>query len=132
MTTISDLCDVYGISRSTALRRVKDCFGDAPRRGKAVHLDASQTQVFADYMAKQTASVTRHDAPSDASPTHHAERPQDPLETPTVRALVAQYEARIRDLQDEVERLHAALEREQQTHVGFWHRLGQRLLGDGK
>lgn len=123
MATLTDICDTYGISRSTARRRVKDCFGDAPMTDGRIELDASQMHEFADYMRKHDITA----APIDAPETHQ----QCAINAPEVRALVAQYEARIRDLQDEVERLHAALEREQNTHVGFWHRLGRKLLGDG-
>lgn len=123
MADITDICNTYGISRSTARRRVKDCFGDAPMTDGRIELDASQMHEFADYMGKHDATA----APSDAPEAHQ----QSVIDAPEVRALVAQYEARIRDLQDEIERLHAALEREQNTHVGFWHRLGRKLLGDG-
>lgn len=123
MASITDICNTYGISRSTARRRVKDCFGDAPMVDGRIDLDASQMHEFANYMGKQGTTT----APADASEAHQ----QSAIDAPEVRALVTQYEARIRDLQDEVERLHAALEREQSSHVGFWHRLSQRLLGSG-
>lgn len=128
MTTISDLCEAYGFSKSTALRRVKDCFGDAPKQGNVVHLDASQTQVFADYLAKLGFAPTRQSEPQDAP--HDAEAAAQLAEAQA--ALVRQYEERIRDLQAEIERLHAVLEREQARPRGFWDRLGQKLLGSGK
>ena len=123
MTTIADICQTYGISRSTARRRVKECFGDAPMTHQGIELDAPQTHQFAEFMNKRSAKS----ALSDAQEAHQS----SVIDAPEVRALVAQYEARISDLQAEVERLHAALEREQSAHVGFWSRLGQRLLGDG-
>lgn len=127
MASITDICNTYGISRSTALRRIKACFGDAPKRGNAVYLDASEMQILADYLGKQGDSVTRHIESTDAPETHQ----QNAIDAPEVRALVAQYEARISDMQNEIERLHAALEREQTLHVGFWSRLGRKLLGSG-
>lgn len=123
MASITDICNMYGISRSTARRRVKDCFGGAPMVDGRIELDASQAHEFANYMGKQDTTA----APADAPET----RQRSAIDAPEVRALIAQYEARIRDLQDEVERLHEALAREQQSHVGFWHRLSQRLLGSG-
>lgn len=123
MATLTDICDAYGISRSTALRRIKACFGDAPKRGNAVYLDASQMHEFADYMGKHDTIAAPTDAPEA--------RQGCAIDAPEVRALVAQYEARIRDLQGEIDRLHEALAREQSSHVGFFHRLGQRLLGSG-
>lgn len=123
MASITDICNTYGISRSTARRRVKDCFGDAPTVNGRIELDASQAHEFAVYMGKQDTTA----APADAPETHQ----RCAIDAPEVRALVAQYEARIRDLQDEIDRLHEALAREQQSHVGFWHRLGRKLLGDG-
>lgn len=127
MASITDICNMYGISRSTALRRIKACFGDAPKRGNAVYLDASEMQILADYLGKQGDLVARHIESTDAPETHQ----RSAIDAPEVRALVTQYEARIRDLQTEIDRLHAALEREQSSHVGFWHRLGRKLLGDG-
>lgn len=127
MANLTDVCNIYGISRSTALRRIKACFGDAPKRGNAVYLDASQMQVLADYLDKHGDSVARHIESTNAPETHQ----RNAIDAPEVRALVTQYEARIRDLQDEIDRLHEALAREQQSHVGFWTRLGQRLLGSG-
>lgn len=123
MANITDICNTYGISRSTARRRVRDCFGDAPMIDGRIELDASQAHEFAKYMGKQDVTT----ASADATETHQ----QSAIDAPEVRALVAQYEARIRDLQDEVERLHEALAREQQSHVGFWSRLGRKLLGSG-
>ena len=40
--------------------------------------------------------------------------------------------AQVKQLESEIERLHAALEREQNSHLGFWNRLGQKLLGAPK
>lgn len=123
MVSITDICSTYGISRSTARRRVKDCFGGAPTVNGRIELDASQAHTFAVYMGEQSTTTASADAPEA--------RQQSAIDAPEVRALVAQYEARIRDLQDEIDRLHEALAREQQSHVGFWTRLGQRLLGSG-
>lgn len=123
VASITDICNTYGISRSTARRRVKDCFGGAPMVDGRIELDASQAHEFANYMGKQGTTA----APADAPET----RQRSAIDAPEVRALVAQYEARISDMQTEIDRLHEALAREQQSRVGFWSRLGRKLLGDG-
>lgn len=126
MANLTDVCDAYGISRSTALRRIKACFGDAPKRGNAVYLDASQMQVLADYLDKQGDSTTRHIEPTGAPDTMQLQ-----IDLARAEERAASLARENASLRDEIERLHAALEREQNTHVGFWHRLGRKLLGDG-
>lgn len=126
MASITDICNTYGISRSTALRRIKACFGDAPKRGNAVYLDASQMQVLADYLDKQGDSVARH-IDSDDAP----DMTQLQIDLARVEERAASLARENASLKDEIDRLHEALAREQQSHVGFWTRLGQRLLGSG-
>ena len=126
MANLTDVCNIYGISRSTALRRIKACFGDAPKRGNAVYLDASQMQVLADYLDKQGDSTTCHIEPTGAPDTTQLQ-----IDLARAEERAASLARENASLRDEIERLHAALEREQNTHVGFWHRLGRKLLGDG-
>lgn len=126
MANLTDVCNIYGISRSTALRRIKACFGDAPKRGNAVYLDASQMQVLADYLDKHGDSLARH-INSDGAP----DMTQLQIDLARIEERAASLARENASLKDEIERLHAALEREQSSHVGFFHRLGQRLLGSG-
>lgn len=127
MTGLKDICETYGMSKSTALRRVKECFGDAPKRAKMVYLDAEQAQVFADYLAKRDGSKSVRNEPDDASTVRQLE-----LENARLSERCANLAHQVAQLESEVERLHGALEREQSAHVGFWARVGQRLLGEGK
>lgn len=126
MTGLKDICDIYGMSKSTALRRVKECFGHAPKRANMVHLDSEQMQVFADYLAKRDDSKPVHTEPNDASVMRQLE-----LENARLSERCANLTHQVMQLESEVERLHAALEREQRNNVGFWSRLGRKLLGDG-
>lgn len=130
-TTIKDICDEYGISRSTALRRVKECFAgrdDAPKPNEAVRLDASQTHVFADYMGKRHESKTRQDAPNSADVTRQDASSKD-VEIARLQAENDGLKREIQLLSDRLEKADEALEREQMS--GFWSRLGQKLLGKG-
>lgn len=126
MANLTDVCNIYGISRSTALRRIKACFNDTPKRGNSVYLDASQMQILADYLDKQGDSVAHH-VDSDDAPDVTQLR----IDLARAEERAASLARENASLKDEIDRLHAALEREQQSHVGFWTRLGQRLLGSG-
>lgn len=128
---IGEIAEAYGVSRSTAARCVKGCFGDAPKRGNSIQLDASQMQVFADYMEKRGKTVMRHNASDDEEMTRHDASTKD--------VEIAELRARVEGLERENELLHErlavadeALAREQMASRGFWSRLGQKLLRDGK
>lgn len=132
MATIKQVADDLGISKQRVAnyvrKHMKDVHRTTSQGGEAVCLDDEQVrQVKAHFIAMAERGDKRMQ-PRD-EPVNDVR--ENPLENPAVRAVVAQYEARISDMQGEIERLHAALEREQNAHVGFWHRLGQRLLGDG-
>lgn len=132
MTTIKQVADDLGISKQRVAHYVRKHLDNVHRTtsqgGEAVCLDDEQVrQVKAHFIAMAERGDKRMQPREEPVNDVH----QNPLEEPTVRAVIAQYEARIRDLQGEIDRLHAALEREQSSHVGFWHRLGRKLLGDG-
>lgn len=126
MANLTDVCDAYGISRSTALRRIKACFGDAPKQGNAVFLDASQMQILSDYLEKHGDAKTPQNTAEGAP-----EMTQLRIELARAEERAASLARENASLRDELERVHAALEREQRVHVGFWHRLGHKLLGEG-
>lgn len=126
MTTVTELCEAYGFSRSTALRHVKACFGDAPKVDGVVRLDASQMHQLTHYLAGKTDKVTRHDASNDAP--FDAEMLQ---EIAALRERVSGLERENELLRERLEISDAALEREQMQARGFWSKLGQRLLGGG-
>ena len=133
-TTINDICEQYGVSRSTALRRVKECFAeryDAPKPNETVRLDASQMHVFADFMSKIGESKMRHDAPKSEEMTRHDASSKD-IEIAELRARVEGLERENEVLRERLAVADEALAREQMASRGFWSRLGQKLLRDGK
>lgn len=137
MTTVTELCEAYGFSRSTALRHVKACFGDAPKVDGVVRLDASQMHQLTHYLAGKTDKVTRHDASNDAPATRHDASNDAPFdaemlqEIAALREHVSGLERENELLRERLEISDAALEREQMQARGFWSKLGQRLLGGG-
>ena len=164
MPTFRDIAAQYGLSKSTARRRVLECFEEMEvplsiEQGKALQLDSEQAAIFADWMKKlgavhesalnQSESVAAPAAESaepDSSGGFTLEQVQalidEAVQAEQVKrieqerdALLNQLEQanrRIESQEEEIQRLHSALEREQMKSVGFWNRLGQRLLGSGK
>lgn len=164
MLTLRDIAAQYGLSKSTARRRVLECFEEMEvplsiEQGKALQLDSEQAAIFADWMKKrgavhesalnQSESVASSAAESvepDSSGGFTLEQVQalinEAVQAEQVKrieqerdALLNQLEQanrRIESQEEEIQRLHSALEREQMKSVGFWNRLGQRLLGSGK
>lgn len=133
MANLADVCDAYGISKSTALRRIKECFGSVPKQGNSTHLDASEMQILADYLAKHDIVKSRENDSGDASEVTQL-RIDLARSEERVASLTRECDALRRELDHvhaETERLHEALAREQASHVGFFRRLGQKLLGDG-
>lgn len=132
MTTIKQVADDLGISKQRVAHYVRKHLDNVHRTtsqgGEAVCLDDEQVRQVKAHFITMAERGDKRMQPRE-EPVNDV--PQNPLEEPAVRAVIAQYEARISDMQTEIERLHAALEREQNTHVGFFHRLGQRLLGSG-
>ena len=134
MTTIKQIAEQYGVSKSTARRWVLQCFPNASADGAKVELDAGQMHVLAEYAASRGAIHEpirkTHNEPylnRDVSFWNASKEIQ-----------MARYEAeneallkRCESLETEIERLHAALEREQMQARGFWSKLGQKLLGTG-
>lgn len=133
MTTVKDLCEMYGFSRSTALRHIRACLGDAPKVDGVVRLDASMTHQLTRYLSGKTIKVVHQDAPNDAPLTHHGASNDAALlqENAALKERVAGLERECELLRERLEVADAALEREQMQARGFWSKLGQKLLGGG-
>lgn len=142
MLTLRQISEQYGISKSTARRRVIECFPDITfEQGKPLRLDSEQASIFADWMKKrgevhesalnnseqveQVAAETV-DTSNNAN-TFTAAQVQKLVqeavqaeqvkqveqENESLREQVEQYKSRVESLEAEIERLHSALEREQ-------------------
>lgn len=164
MLTLRQISEQYGISKSTARRRVLECFENLSiEQGKTLQLDSEQAAIFADWMKKrgevhesalnnseqveQVAAETI-DTSNNAN-TFTAAQVQKLIqeavqaeqlkqveqENQSLREQVEQYQSRVESLEAEIERLHEALEREQNLAAikrqGFFARLSQKLLGSG-
>lgn len=160
MVSLRQIAEQYGISKSTARRRVLECFPSLEiEPGKAIQLNAEQASVFADWMLKrgevhesaepvhksvvnQSESAAEPDVTNDEPVTKYnsvdrtiQRAVHEAVQAERLKQFESERESllnRIESLEAEVERLHKALEREQMKSVGFWNRLGQRLLGSGK
>lgn len=122
MTTIRELSEQLGVSAQTIRRYVKQELGVATKERQMLQLDANQAALVADHF---TRSKSKKEEPAT---NRVAELEQD---VAVLRERVAGLEQQISILKTQLEAANAALEREQQSHVGFWARLGQRLLGSG-
>lgn len=142
MLTLRQISEQYGISKSTARRRVLECFENLSiEQGKTLQLDSEQAAIFADWMKKrgevhesalnnseqveQVAAETV-DTSNNAN-TFTAAQVQKLVqeavqaeqvkqveqENESLREQVEQYKSRVESLEAEIERLHSALEREQ-------------------
>ena len=142
MLTLRQISEQYGISKSTARRRVLECFENLSiEQGKTLQLDSEQAAIFADWMkkrgevhesalnnseqVKQVAAETVDT--SDNANTFTAAQVQKLVqeavqaeqvkqveqENQSLREQVEQYQSRVESLEAEIERLHSALEREQ-------------------
>lgn len=142
MLTLRQISEQYGISKSTARRRVLECFENLSiEQGKTLQLDSEQAAIFADWMKKrgevhesalnnseqveQVAAETV-DTSNNAN-TFTAAQVQKLVqeavqaeqvkqveqENAALREQVEQYKSRVESLEAEIERLHSALEREQ-------------------
>lgn len=122
MTTIRELSEQLGVSAQTIRRYVKQELGVATKERQALQLDANQAALVADHF---TRSKTKKE---ETATNRVAELEQD---VAVLRERVAGLEQQISLLKSQLEASNAALEREQRNNVGFWAKLGRKLLGDG-
>ena len=142
MLTLRQISEQYGISKSTARRRVLECFAELDvEQGKTIQLSQEQASVFADWMKKRGAvhesAVNKSEqvesvnveavSTSNDTDTFTAEQVQKLVreavqaeqvkqieqENESLREQVEQYKSRVESLETEISRLHEALEREQ-------------------
>lgn len=144
MTTVKDLSDQLGVSKSTLLRYIKDELGITPEPRKPLQLDATATAAIcsrfgdcvsgeqpADHQKRaKSPESAADDAAADAGPSA-ADFAVLQIENARLQERVNGLERENALLRERIQAADAALEREQHRAAGFWSRLGQRLLGDG-
>ena len=144
MPTVKELADELGVSAQTIRRYVKQELHVASEPRKALQLDATQAAIVADHFKGKTAAKVRKaaDNKNDVA-TGNDELLQQVAtlkgDVATLRETVATLKERVAGLErentllrEQLDNSNKALEREQMQRVGFWSRLGQRLLGSGK
>lgn len=142
MTTVRELADKLGVSKSAILDFAKSELGIKPEPRKAVQFDQNQTAVICSHFQKsaqlqqvadqqllQSTAVLSADQTAVDCSLQMAELQ---IENARLQATVNGLEQQIQLLRDQLDVANAALEREQQRATGFWSRLGQKLLGSGK
>ena len=144
MTTVKELSDLLGVSKSTIMAYCKDELGLTPEPRKALQLDDAQSAA----VCSRFGDCVTAEQPSDPQeraqlPKSVADESADMKRHSADDYAVLQIEnARLQErcnglerenalLRERVQAADAALEREQHRAAGFWSRLGQRLLGDG-
>lgn len=138
MTTIRQISEKYGVSKSTARRWVMACFPDLDSGGSTIDLDANQVQMVASYADSRGVVRMNQEEPSLNYGESILNGSRDAIlarfeaENESLLNRCESLEREIERLHEELGRMHGALEREQMQARGFWSRLGQKLLGAGK
>lgn len=135
MTTVREIADELGVSKTAVLKFCKEELRLKTEPRKTLQLSANQCSAIADRFAARTQGKQW-----DTENNHLQEGVQfSAHEYFSLQAENAELRARIDGLERENELLRErlqvadeALKREQLQKRGFWNRLGQKLLGDGK
>lgn len=145
MTTVKELSEQLGVSKSAILKYCKTELGIKTEPRKALQLDANQTAVVCSYFGDSvTAShLVKHSGTGNQSADNNTSQSTDncssdtqvlqqlQIENARLEERVAGLERENALLRERIEQADAALEREQRRAGGFWARLGQKLLGSG-
>lgn len=143
MPTIKELADEYGVSKSTMRRYIGKALPGI-FNGNRLNLTEDQTHTLAHYIAEHESSSVNKNVLENGSRTLQrtdfeqvSESVSDKLrkleiENASLKAMNASLERENQHLLERLEVADKALEREQNIKLGFWSRLGQKLLGEGK
>lgn len=137
MTTVKELADELGVSRTTILKFCKEEMKLKTEPRRALQLSANQCSVVANHFSavdqvnqekteKQTENLSAHGLQMRADEVFSLQQKNAALEAEN-EGLREQ----ISLLKERLEVADAALEREQLQARGFWSKLGQKLLGGG-
>lgn len=138
MTTVKELSDELGVSRTTILKFCKEELNLKTEPRKALQLSANQCSVIANRFSaiklvkqevseKETDNTPKRDLQLRAEEVSSLQQENAKLkaENEGLREQIALYRERL-------EVADAALEREQMQARGFWSKLGQKLIGDSR
>lgn len=150
MATLVQIAEEYGVSRSTARRWVMECMPEV-FTGKKLDLSVAQMHQLAHYIKENDKTSTVHEADNldtmgvNDSDNEELRSELVELKIETVRlsgiieALNTELRVReqehrrlVEQLEKRAESAEKALAKEQDSHLGFWQRLGQKLLGSPK
>lgn len=130
MTTAKELAEQLGVSKQSIMRYAKTELGVAPEPRKAVQFDANQTSAIAAHFADKKLPKLQQTAINDSDMAQIVAALE--RDVAALEAENEQLRERVRELKEDKEQLHKALERQQMIGGGFWSRLGRKLLGEGK
>lgn len=150
MATLVQIAEEYGVSRSTARRWVEECMPEV-FTGKKLDLSVAQMHQLAHYIKANDKTSSVHDTDSlDTSGGNgldaeemRSELVELKIETVRLSGVIEALntELRVREqehrrlieqLEKRAESAEKALAKEQDSHLGFWARIGQKLLGSPK
>lgn len=135
MTTVKELSEQLGVSKTAILKYAKEELGLKTEPRKTLQLTANQCSVIAD---RFSASEQVKDGETENQGLQLGfQLSADEVfslqkENAALKAKIIGLEDQISLLRERLEVADAALEREQMQARGFWSRLGQKLLGSGK
>lgn len=138
MTTVRELSERLGVSKTAILRYVKEEMHLQTSPRKTLQLSANQCAVVADHfsVSEKGKQISTENQTENHLQTSFQFGSDEVFSLQIENAaLKAENEGLRREVDVLRERLSvadAALEREQMQARGFWSRLGQKLLGDGK
>lgn len=135
MTTIKELSDKLGVSKTAITKYVKEELGLKTEPRKALQLSAHQCAVVADHFSGDKlgkVAETENQGVQTGVQFCADEVASLQLELAVAKSEIAALERENELLRDRLQKADEALEREQLQSRGFWSRLGQKLLGSGR
>lgn len=135
MTTIKELSEQLGVSKTAILKYAKEELGLKTEPRKTLQLTANQCSVIADRFSGS--GQVKEDKTENQGLQLGFQLSADEVfslqtENAALKERVAGLEDQVMILKERLEVADAALEREQMQARGFWSRLGQKLLGGDK
>lgn len=134
MPTVKELAEELGVSRQAVRDFVKNELGVKMEPRKPTILTVNEASAAANYFAKKRSSNAKDNAAVDQEEYRKlAQRCSDALqECAVLKATLAGLQRENDLLRERLSVADEAIREERRRSLGFWHRLGMKLLGDGK